>query len=139
MTEALNEMQFQDLMDRCDHATAKALLIKKYGGGVLPRKLAGLLDAYIGTPSAATARALVDFDPDEFVQLFKLSGQEGLQGRVNPRNAAMLSQEPEFQDYCDTMGDFPDRSRHNEIKAKLLAKGYTQEMLTTAMSEYFSG
>ncbi len=49
-------------LDDCDFEMAKALIIEKLGGGVLPNDLVRLLDELGANPCVDTALKLLEFD-----------------------------------------------------------------------------
>ena len=125
--EPLTENQLRDTLQRCNHAMAKALIIRKFAGGIIPQSLGALLSAYIDSPSAATARNLIEFDAREFVPLFQLS-REGSDTEslfrsgdlsIETRTVESLWLEPEFEEYCSLVTEDPPRTRSNALKAQL--------------------
>lgn len=58
-------------------------------------------------------------------------------GELVMNTVAFLSREPEFEDYCTSHGDPPPSTRRKELKARLRSKGYSDEVLQEAVSEYY--
>lgn len=140
--ESFDESQLRDKLENCNHTMTKGLLVRQFSGGVIPKPLAALLDAYIANPCAETAIKLVKFD-QEFIAFFELACQGGFTESlfrkgdlvVEAKTTEMLQHEPEFKEYCDSITD--DIERHKQLKAQFRSKGYPDELIDEAFSEYW--
>ena len=108
----------------CDFEFAKDLLIQTFAGGVIPKDLARLLNAYTNNPCRETAIGLIEFDKHEFQRFFvdnktilestmrtKGLDREKLSKSLH-KNVALLHQEPEFEAYCEAfLEDDPWQSK----------------------------
>jgi hypothetical protein len=55
---------------------AKTILVKQFGGGVIPKELIKLLDAFLLNPGIDTALELIIYD-SKFVAVFELAKKGG--------------------------------------------------------------
>ncbi len=58
-------------------------------------------------------------------------------GELVVNTVAVLSGDPEFEEYCASFGDPPPQTRREELKARLRSKGYSDEVIAEAVSEYY--
>ena len=136
------EKDLRAVMDGCNHKMAKALLIKQFSCGVIPRTLIALLDEYVVNPCTETAMKLVQFDPN-LISVFELarggSFTSFLFGKgdltADAKTTKMLRNEPEFEEYCNSIAEATEQ--HKQLKAQLRSKGYSDQVIDDAFSEYW--
>jgi hypothetical protein len=63
-------------LQNCNYEMAKTVIIRKFSGGVIPKELVDLLDAFISNPCFDTAVKLIEYD-SKFLVFFELSRCEG--------------------------------------------------------------
>ena len=68
------------IFKECDYRLASKTLINMFGGGVLKKELAALLDAFVSCPSFETAVELVKFAP-ELIVIFEECKPNGFYAR----------------------------------------------------------
>ncbi len=71
-------------LEGCNYTMVKAVLIKQFAGGVIPKDLGGLLDKFISNPCIDTAIELILYD-SKFMAFFQLSKQGGFTERLFDR------------------------------------------------------
>ena len=141
---------WKEIFSNCDLEFAKDLLIQTFAGGVIPKDLARLLNAYTNNPCRETAIGLVEFDKHEFQRFFvdnkailesmmrtKGLNREELSKSLH-KNVALLHQEPEFEAYCEAFLEDAPLAIQKEKKAALMKKGYSEEMISEAFSEHMN-
>jgi len=72
ISEWFSKRRLKRWLKGCDFEMAKRLLAKRFGGGVIPKDLAKLLDAFFSDPGVNTALYLIQYDID-FIALFELT------------------------------------------------------------------
>ena len=60
----------------CNFEMARTILVKQFAGGVIPKELARLLDAFSSNPGTDTALDLILYD-SKFVAVFELARSGG--------------------------------------------------------------
>lgn len=123
-------------------------MIHTFAGGVISRDLKRLLNAYTDNPCRQTAIALIEFDQHEFQRFFldnktileSMMRTKGLDrdelSKTLHKNVALLRQEPEFEAYCEAFSEDDPMAIQKENKTALMRKGYSEEMISKAFSEY---
>ena len=144
---------WNEVFSNCDLEFAADLLIRTFAGGIIPKELAKLLNAYTNNPCRETAIELIEFDKNEFLRFFvdnkimlesmmktKALNREDLSKTLR-KNKNVLREEPEFKAYCEAyLENDPDKVRAmtKKEKAILIKKGYSEEMISEAFSEYMA-
>ena len=139
---------WRETFSNCDFEFARDLLIHTFAGGVIRKDLAKLLNAYTNNPCQETAKRLIEFDKQEFQRFFvdnktilklmmrtKGVDREEL-SKILHKNVALLRQEPEFEAYCEAFLEDDPMAIQKGKKAALMKKGYSEEMISKAFSEY---
>ena len=86
----LAKRKLRKKLEGYNYNMAKALLISKFGGGVIPNELAHLLDHFTTNPCFETAIDLIQYDSN-FISFFELSRHGGFtehlfkQGDINKK------------------------------------------------------
>ena len=82
-------------LEGCNYEMVATLLINKFSGGVIPKELAGLLDAFTANPCFDTAIALIKFDPN-FIASFELARHGGFTEHLFRQEHIIMSDHSEF-------------------------------------------
>ena len=126
---------WKETFSNCDLEFAKDLLIQTFGGAVIPKDLARLLNAYTNNPCRETAIGLVEFDKHEFQRFFvdnktileSMMRTKGLDreelSKSLHKNVALLHQEPEFEAYCEAFLEDDPLAIQKEKKGRPYEKG----------------
>ena len=136
-----------DLFINCDFDFAADLLIHTFAGGIVPNDLSELLTSYTNDPCRENAMRLVEFDKQEFCRFF-YNNRTWLESMMRTRglnreelsktlrlNTNLLLQEPEFVAYCEGILDLLEPEAQAK-KDALVAKGYTDDMISQAFAEW---
>ena len=119
----------------CNFEAAASMLAEKLGGAVIKKELADLLDRFCANPCFDTAWGLIAGSPEmsqNFIALFDHC--RGATTLKVPRRYS-LQQEPEFEPMCEAIAEDPDENKR--LRSILVAKGYSDEEIDSAFSEYW--
>lgn len=78
----VDKWRLRKFLKGCDYKIAREILVKKFSGGVIPKKLALLLDRYVSNPCFETAVDLIRYNGD-YLAVFELSKSEVMK-RLSP-------------------------------------------------------
>ena len=132
----------------CDFEFAADLLAHTFSGGIVQNDLAELLSAYTRNPCRRTAEKLLEFDKNEFSKFFinnriileHMMRTEGLNraelSKKLRKNKSLLMQEPDFEAYCEVFLEDVQQHKIRAMKENLIKKGYSEEIISEAFSEY---
>lgn len=133
--------QMKKLFQNCDFQFARKQIIENMSGGVYPKELTRLLDAYMTNPSPDNALDLIDFD-SKFAAFFhnnrstmSFMKNNGIDPMAIRKTKAMLEAELGFENLCMKFPDQDDGFR--KMKESFISKGYSEEVISEAITDWF--